>query len=111
MMHTFTAVPASQIDHVEILENEKLIVVEYKNGNCYHSTFVVMQENVNTWMMPLVIDSCPTLDSVEHVLLAIGRGRELAKRLGLPNVTSATMLMKLGSIVYDLIDEITHELY
>jgi len=109
-MHTFTVLPVSAFDHSEIMESEKLMVVEFKNERCYHSTFVVMQENRNCWMMPDVLDTCPTLDSAEYVLVAIQRGREVADRLKLENATGK-QLMQLGSIVYDTIEAIMHNEY
>lgn len=105
-MHRFTQVLTELVHRQEILESEELIVVEYHNEKCYHSTYAVMQINVNQWIMPEVIETCPTLDSIDNVLESIQRGRALATKLQLTGFLDGKKLLLLGSVAYNLIDEI-----
>lgn len=109
MQHNFKQLTVDQIDLNEVCEREDLIVVEYHNERCYHSSFAIMQVEANDWMMPIVISQEPTIDAVDNTLLAIQRGREMVTRLKLPSVTDAKKLAELGSTVYNLIDEIVHD--
>lgn len=108
MLHTFTQVSPELLERIEVCESEELIVIEYRNPSCVHSSYAVMQIQVNDWIVPTVISEEPHLDAVDNTLLAIERGRTIANRLKL-NVTDAKKLMRLGSTVYMMIEEIVQD--
>lgn len=106
-MPTFTVVEPSAFIHFDVCQEEELVIVEYRGDKCYHSSYAVMQQDINSWIIPTLVSAEPTLESVENTLMYISRGRVMATRLQL-RISNARQLLELGSTIYNMIDDIVN---
>lgn len=111
-LNSFAQVPDSVLSKVltgtnlDVLATTNLIVVEYLNADCHHSTYALMQIQNSKWIMPITIDVEPTLTSIGDALDMINYGAKVVNGLKLDPVDDAKKLLEIGTEVTRILNDV-----